>query len=58
MMSRAQKMITGQFYTTVNLHTSDYGVESHITQDQEIQECAFCQQSDVDTTLGLQQAHP
>jgi hypothetical protein len=27
-------------------------------QDQEIKKCAFCQQSDVDTVLGLQWAHP
>jgi hypothetical protein len=31
---------------------SEHGVEAHITT-QEIQKCAFCRQSDVDTVLGL-----
>jgi hypothetical protein len=29
-----------------------------ISQDEEIQKCAFCQQSDVNAVLGLQWAHP
>jgi hypothetical protein len=29
-----------------------------IAQDQEIQKCAFCHQSDVDTVLGLQWGCP
>jgi hypothetical protein len=36
-----------------------HGMETHvITQNQEIQKCAFCQQSDVDAVLGHQWAHP
>jgi len=43
--------------TTMNLEANIiawHGVEIHITtQDHGIQKCAFCQQSDVDTILGL-----
>jgi hypothetical protein len=31
---------------------SKLGLETHITQDEEIQKCAFCWQSDVDAVLG------
>jgi len=41
--------------TTMNLQANISKHEAkHITQDQEIEKCAFCRQSDVDAVLGLQ----
>jgi len=39
--------------TIINLQVSKHGVETNvITQEQEIQKCAFCKQSDIDSILG------